>query len=127
MIGLALRPLPQVQHELSYADIDGDFVLLGLVGMLDPPREEVIRAIADCHSAGIRVKMITGDHAATAASIARSLGLNSDAPLTGVELDTSAMPSWTLAWPLPRCLPAPIRATSCAWLNACRPSANGWQ
>ena len=88
MIGLALRPLPQVQHELSYADIDGDFVLLGLVGMLDPPREEVIRAIADCHSAGIRVKMITGDHAATAASIARSLGLNSDAPLTGVELDT---------------------------------------
>jgi magnesium-transporting ATPase (P-type) len=88
MIGLALRTLPQVQHELNYADIDGDFVLLGLVGMLDPPREEVIRAIADCHSAGIRVKMITGDHAATAASIARSLGLNSDAPLTGVELDT---------------------------------------
>jgi len=87
MIGLALRTLPQVQHELNYADIDGDFVLLGLVGMLDPPREEVIRAIADCHSAGIRVKMITGDHAATAASIARSLGLNSDAPLTGVELD----------------------------------------
>ena len=88
MIGLALRTLPQVQHELNYADIDGDFVLLGLVGMLDPPREEVIRAISDCHSAGIRVKMITGDHAATAASIARSLGLNSDAPLTGVELDT---------------------------------------
>ncbi|APC19584.1 carbonate dehydratase (plasmid) [Pseudomonas frederiksbergensis] len=87
MIGLALRTLPQVQHELSYADIEGDFVLLGLVGMLDPPREEVIRAIADCHSAGIRVKMITGDHAATAASIARSLGLNSEAPLTGVELD----------------------------------------
>ena len=87
MIGLALRTLPQVQHELNYADIEGDFVLLGLVGMLDPPREEVIRAIADCHSAGIRVKMITGDHAATAASIARSLGLNSAAPLTGVELD----------------------------------------
>lgn len=87
MIGLALRTLPQVQHELSYADIEGDFVLLGLVGMLDPPREEVISAIADCHSAGIRVKMITGDHAATAASIARSLGLNSEAPLTGVELD----------------------------------------
>jgi len=88
MIGLARRTLPQVQHELNEAEIDGEFGLRGLVGMLDPPREEVIRAIADCHSAGIRVKMITGDHAATAASIARSLGLNSDAPLTGVELDT---------------------------------------
>lgn len=87
MLGLALRTLPQVQHELSYADIDGDFVLLGLVGMLDPPREEAIRAIAACHAAGIQVKMITGDHACTAASIAKSLGLGDAPPLTGVELD----------------------------------------
>jgi magnesium-transporting ATPase (P-type) len=87
MLGLALRTLPQVQHELSYADIEGDFVLLGLVGMLDPPREEAIRAIAACHAAGIQVKMITGDHACTAASIAKSLGLGDAPPLTGIELD----------------------------------------
>ncbi len=87
MIGLALRSLPQPQHELNYADLQGDFVLLGLVGMLDPPREEAIRAIAECHAAGIRVKMITGDHAATAASIAGRLGLGGAAPLTGFELD----------------------------------------
>jgi magnesium-transporting ATPase (P-type) len=88
MIGLALRTLPQVQRELNYSDMQGDFVLLGLVGMLDPPREEAIRAIANCHSAGIRVKMITGDHAATAASIAASLGLGGEPALTGADLDS---------------------------------------
>ena len=87
MLGLALRTLPGAQHELRYADLEGDFVLLGLVGMLDPPREEAIRAIAECHSAGIAVKMITGDHGATASSIAQRLGLGSSAPLTGAELD----------------------------------------
>ncbi|MGH8433280.1 MAG: cation-transporting P-type ATPase [Pseudomonas sp.] len=87
MLGLALRPLPAPQHELEYEDLDGDFVLLGLVGMLDPPREEAIRAIAECHSAGIAVKMITGDHADTANVIAQRLGLGGGAPLTGMELD----------------------------------------
>ena len=87
MLGLAMRTLAGGQLELSYADLQGDFVLLGLVGMLDPPREEAIRAIADCHSAGIRVKMITGDHAATASSIAARLGLGGAAALTGAQLD----------------------------------------
>src|SRR5690606_31546298 len=55
---------------------------------IDPPREEAVAAIAECQSAGIRVKMITGDHAATAAAIARQLGLG-DTPhvLTGRDLD----------------------------------------
>ena len=53
----------------------GGLVLLGLVGMIDPPREEAIAAVAECRAAGIRVKMITGDHAATAAAIARQLEL----------------------------------------------------
>jgi magnesium-transporting ATPase (P-type) len=62
--------------------------LLGLLGLIDPPREEAIVAVAECRSAGMRVKMITGDHAATALAIARDLRL-ADAPqvLTGAELD----------------------------------------
>lgn len=87
MLGLAMRPLPAPQHALNYEDLNGDYVLLGLVGMLDPPREEAIAAIAECHSAGIAVKMITGDHAGTASAIAARLGLGGGQPLTGAELD----------------------------------------
>src|SRR5690606_13867731 len=87
MLGLAMRALDAPQHELNYEDLEGDFVLLGLVGMLDPPREEAIAAIGECLGAGIAVKMITGDHAATAAAIAQRLGLGTQPPLTGAELD----------------------------------------
>ena len=88
MLGLAIRPLGEPQQSLDYQDLDGDYVLLGLVGMLDPPREEAIAAIADCHSAGIAVKMITGDHAGTASTIAQRLGLGDCKPLTGADLDS---------------------------------------
>jgi magnesium-transporting ATPase (P-type) len=66
----------------------GGVECVGLVGFIDPPRREAQQAIAACRSAGIVVKMITGDHAATATAIARQLGL-SDAPLTltGAQLD----------------------------------------
>ncbi|NEZ03461.1 HAD-IC family P-type ATPase [Wenzhouxiangella sp. XN201] len=65
-----------------------DFCLLGLVGFADPPRAEVPQSIRACREAGIRVKMITGDHAVTAGSIARELGLTSgNTVLTGPELD----------------------------------------
>ncbi|MCQ4347402.1 HAD-IC family P-type ATPase [Pseudomonas stutzeri] len=87
MIGLAMRPLGAPKTLLDYADLDGDFVLLGLVGMLDPPREEAVVAIAECRNAGVAVKMITGDHAATASAIAARLGLADGPPLTGAELD----------------------------------------
>ncbi|AJE21801.1 cation-transporting P-type ATPase [Azotobacter chroococcum] len=87
MIGLAIRPLEQARQQLDEDDLNEGFVLLGLVGMIDPPREEAIRAIAECVSAGIAVKMITGDHAATAAAIARRLGLEGGRALTGAELD----------------------------------------
>jgi len=71
-----------------------DLSLLGLVGMIDPPRKAAISAIRHCHSAGIRVKMITGDHAVTALAIAARIGLNARHALTGrelAELDDSAL------------------------------------
>lgn len=87
MLALALRPLDAPKHELDNRDLEGDMVLLGLVGMLDPPREEAILAIAECAAAGIQVKMITGDHAATASAVAQRLGLGTKPPLTGAGLD----------------------------------------
>ena len=60
--------------------------LIGLVGMIDPPRKAAISAIRNCHSAGIRVKMITGDHAVTALAIARQIGLAAQRAMTGREL-----------------------------------------
>jgi magnesium-transporting ATPase (P-type) len=74
--------------ELDYHDIERDLTLLGLTGFIDPAREEAVAAVADCRSAGIRVLMITGDHAATAREIARQLGLADDPHvLTGQALD----------------------------------------
>jgi calcium-translocating P-type ATPase len=73
---------------LAPADLEHGAVLLGLVGFIDPPREEARQAIADCHTAGIRVAMITGDHAVTAREIARQLGLaENPTALTGQDLD----------------------------------------
>lgn len=63
------------QSMLSFTDVEHDAVLLGIVGLIDPPREEAIAAVADCRRAGIRVVMIIVDHATTAAAIARQLGL----------------------------------------------------
>ena len=73
---------------LNPGDVDGGFDLLGLQGMIDPPRLEAIEAVAACHRAGITVKMVTGDHRVTAEAIARELGLldESDRALTGAEL-----------------------------------------
>ena len=66
------------------------FTLLGLMGMIDPPRQEAIDAIAICHRAGITVKMITGDHHVTATAIGRELGIlkPGDQAIRGVELDS---------------------------------------
>ena len=81
-------PMPAGRRELTFADVEGGLVLLGLLGLIDPPREEAMAAVRDCRAAGIAVKMITGDHAATARAIAVQLGL-AEAPVvvTGAELD----------------------------------------
>jgi len=63
-------------------------VLLGLVGMIDPPRPEAIAAVADCHGAGVTVKMITGDHKGTAEAIGARLGLAGARAVTGAEIAT---------------------------------------
>jgi len=83
VLALAQRPWDVNRHELDVQDMSGGFELLGLVGIIDPPREEAIAAVAECQRAGIRVKMITGDHAVTAAAIGRQLGLAADSALTG--------------------------------------------
>ncbi|WP_223848896.1 HAD-IC family P-type ATPase [Microbacterium hominis] len=86
---LAAARKPTRATTLEVDDLQ-DLELLGLWGIVDPPRPEAIAAIADCHAAGIRVKMITGDHAGTARAISREMGLvaDEDAPvLTGAELE----------------------------------------
>lgn len=88
LIGVAFRPAAPGHQELEFDSVGQGLVFLGLVGFIDPPRAEAIAAIAECHSAGISVKMITGDHGATAVAIARQLGLDEDPKaITGAELD----------------------------------------
>ncbi|PWS35710.1 carbonate dehydratase [Falsiroseomonas bella] len=88
VIAVARRDLPQDAEALSAADVEHGLVLLGLLGLIDPPREEAVAAVAECQAAGIRVKMITGDHAATAGAIARQVGLRgAGSAVTGAELD----------------------------------------
>jgi len=88
VLAIAKGPVDPEKQILTFADVEGGLTLLGLVGLIDPPREEAIAAVAECRAAQIRVKMITGDHAGTACAIARKLGLqNSDDVLTGAEID----------------------------------------
>lgn len=80
---------------LGPADLPESLVLLGLIGLLDPPRKEAIEAVKECHGGGIRVTMITGDHKITAAAIARRLGIgDGKTAITGTEIE--AMDTATL-------------------------------
>ncbi|MFN3501317.1 MAG: HAD-IC family P-type ATPase [Allorhizobium sp.] len=85
---LAFAERPTSDERIEAATLEGDLTFVGLLGLIDPPRPEAIAAVAECRAAGIRVKMITGDHAGTAAAIAAEIGLqNSDRVLTGADLD----------------------------------------
>ncbi len=80
--------IPQRPENFDAAWLPQDLTLVGLVGIMDPPREEAIQAVAECHAGGIRVTMITGDHALTAASIAARLGIGDGTKaLTGAQLE----------------------------------------
>lgn len=75
------------KSDLSIEDVENGFDFIGLIGMIDPPRAEAIEAIKACHNAGITVKMITGDHHATARTIGVELGLSENGnAVTGLEL-----------------------------------------
>lgn len=91
LLALAARDAEPHQQELTYQQIDsGRFTMLALIGIIDPPREEAIKAVAQCQGAGIRVKMITGDHLATARAVGNMLGIDSAGETTAVaghELD----------------------------------------
>ncbi len=79
------------QGSLDHDDLD-DLVFLGLTGIVDPPRPEAIAAIAACHTAGIKVTMITGDHPGTATAISREMGIfdeDTEAAVTGAELEVA--------------------------------------
>jgi magnesium-transporting ATPase (P-type) len=90
VLGFAVRPDADGDRPLGHGDLDEGLLFLGVVGFIDPPREEVKASIAECRSAGIAVKMITGDHGATAAAIARQLGLSDRADVvTGAEIDAT--------------------------------------
>ena len=87
VLGLASFAPEDAKDRVDMADVR-DLTLLGVLGMIDPPRESAKEAVRECRSAGIAVKMITGDHAATAAAIARELALADTIRVTsGHELD----------------------------------------
>ena len=100
VIAVAVRTIPGGHAALSDTDLYGTLTMIGLIGLIDPPRDEAIAAVAECHAAGIRVKMITGDHAATARAIAERIGLkNHDRVLTGSDveaMDDAALAEATL-------------------------------
>ena len=88
VLAIASKRTPWEHSALRFDDVADGLTLLGLVGLIDPPREEAVAAVADCRAAGIRVKMITGDHAGTAQAIARQLNLeNTSDVLQGAEID----------------------------------------
>jgi magnesium-transporting ATPase (P-type) len=87
VLAIAARSADAGLRHLRIKEVDGGLVMLGLLGLIDPPRAEARAAIDACRGAGIAVKMITGDHAATARAIGSELGLDGGRVLTGHDLD----------------------------------------
>ncbi len=91
VLAAASRQVKEDKSELTLGDLDKDMTFVGLVGIIDPPRPEAIEAIAACQQAGIRVKMITGDHAGTATAIGREMGITENPKaVTGTELEAAS-------------------------------------
>jgi len=93
VLAFAVKSVEQTVQQITHADVASGLTMLGLQGMIDPPRPEAVAAVRACRQAGIQVKMITGDHAVTAASIARTMGLlesgdNAPQVLSGRDMET---------------------------------------
>ncbi len=87
VLALACKRAAPAGARLGFADVESGYTMLALVGIIDPPREEAVKAVAECHRAGIRVKMITGDHVETARAIGAQLSIGIDKPaITGAEI-----------------------------------------
>ena len=89
VLAIACKASANDQRELSFNDVEQGLTLLGIVGMIDPPREEATEAVKQCQSAGVKVKMITGDHAITAAAIGFQMNIgDGQTVLTGHEIES---------------------------------------
>ena len=90
VLAMAYKEAPSDLQELNHSDIESGLIVAGLQGMIDPPRTEAIEAIENCRKAGVRVAMITGDHATTALAIAKTLGIarKGSTVLTGQDLES---------------------------------------
>lgn len=89
-LAVGFRELAEHELELDFPELEQDISILGIYGIMDPPRPEVKQAVETCYQAGVRTVMITGDHAITAAAIAREIGIirsDEDKVVTGAELD----------------------------------------
>jgi magnesium-transporting ATPase (P-type) len=85
VLAFAKKEASAHQHSIEHDDIETGLVFLGLQGMIDPPRPEAIAAVHACQTAGIQVKMITGDHLATARAIAQRMGIQTAGQVLGFE------------------------------------------
>jgi cation-transporting ATPase F len=81
VLAFAQKTVPSSQTQVDHSDLEEGLIFLGLQGMIDPPRPEAIAAVRACQSAGIQVKMITGDHVLTAQAIAEQMGLGGGKPV----------------------------------------------
>lgn len=97
VLAFARGNLPSGTTTLSHDDVSHGLTFLGLQAMIDPPRTEAITAVRACQNAGIRVKMITGDHALTAAAIAKQLGLGDSDTLDGMPVALTGKEMATLS------------------------------
>jgi magnesium-transporting ATPase (P-type) len=117
VLALAWLEDPEVKAGgLAPADLPKTLVLLGLIGLLDPPRKEAIEAVKECHGGGIRVTMITGDHKVTAAAIAKLLGIgDGKTAITGVEIEEMDTASLQERFVTLTCSPVPAQSISSGW------------